>query len=595
MGIPNHNLDTLEQQRRMLEDNILQLQKSLYHWRTWEAEYDSLREGIRNLNDNATTEDFLSISREHGGTLVNEEEMQVILSSRQGITRSRGHVVDLLGRRIDYVKQNVATIEKKLRAAEDQLSALDSRVPIEKGQDFPMSEIVEELDEDGNVISSSVNMPGDQAPQLLEVLKKAGVEDIPDDAGKDKSDATGDTTTDMNTWVECEGNIGQDITPDSRKTAPETNGATEQDNMDIIRPVSLVTPEDRKEPPVTDVDESTENAKLRREMLQYGIHEVGAIVAELELDEDASDVSIDEEYDYDYDTDNDENEDEFGRSYPVLTEEYHQQMRDLEAKLNARGIWNMGKETQSLPAEVRQELENPPADTDQQPTDGVESPIKEKKPKKRVAFAEDLDIAPAPKPPAAEKIRPSQSNVQVLSDSIVERTERTQEPRATATDAPKKTSRFRSARSATSDDTTTGSIASTTSQFAQVRTTRKQTNTAPSATPPPLFPATPNEPKPFSTPITDNTETPSTPRPPEGKTLADKLIEREITPGAASAPEPDELDEEMHRREIASEFYKMRNRMIHQNGGFVDAEEQDVPIETDGPKRVSKFKAARMR
>src|SRR5690606_23691527 len=34
--------------------------------------------------------------------------------------------------------------------------------------------------------------------------------------------------------------------------------------------------------PVTDVDEPPEDAKLRREMLAYGLNEVGAVVAELE-------------------------------------------------------------------------------------------------------------------------------------------------------------------------------------------------------------------------------------------------------------------------------------------------------------------------
>ena len=63
------------------------------------------------------------------------------------------------------------------------------------------------------------------------------------------------------------------------------------------------------------------------------------------------------------------------------------------------------------------------------------------------------------------------------------------------------------------------------------------------------------------------------------------------------APEPDELNDEIHSREIASEFYKMRNRMIQNNGGFVNNEERAVqPIEPEDPReRVSKFKAARMR
>ncbi|KAH3218991.1 hypothetical protein KXV86_009210, partial [Aspergillus fumigatus] len=81
-----------------------------------------------------------------------------------------------------------------------------------------------------------------------------------------------------------------------------------------------------------------------------------------------------------------------------------------------------------------------------------------------------------------------------------------------------------------------------------------------------------------------------------GKVLADTLVERTVSEGAAVAPEPDELDEQLHRKEIATEFYRMRNRKIQQNGGFLDDEPEMVPIDTDeAPKRVSKFKAARMR
>jgi unconventional prefoldin RPB5 interactor 1 len=38
-----------------------------------------------------------------------------------------------------------------------------------------MQEIMEELDENGNVVSSKINTPGNEASELLDVLKKAGV------------------------------------------------------------------------------------------------------------------------------------------------------------------------------------------------------------------------------------------------------------------------------------------------------------------------------------------------------------------------------------------------------------------------------------
>lgn len=605
MGVPS-NFDSIEQRRLALEDNILQLQKSLYHWRTWEAEYDGLREEVSELPEDASTDDFLAVGRDFGGSLVNEEEVWKIIGS-QGITRSRGQVVDLLGRRIDYVKQNVATMEKRLRAAEDELFALDSRdqrASENGGAGFPVREIMEELDEEGNVISSSVNTPGDQASELLETLRKAGVENIPENA------TTNGASTEANSSAAEEENKDTDGTPSQPRDdtnghppvlapAPaDTNGTTEPSDVDLSQPISLVTPEDRKEPPITDVEESPEDARLRREMLQYGIDEVGAIVAELEMDEDGSDITVDEE-DYEFGTD-DEEEDEFGRSRTVLSEEYHQQMRELEAKLNARGMWNMGKDTQTFPEEVRQEIEQPSSAPDAQPQEEVDGSSKGKKPKKRVAFANELDIAPATEtsevPVAEKKALPPQADVPVLSESIVERTDRPQTTPTTTADGPPKVSKFRSARSAVSSNGSEGQASaqstSKPSKFAESRFARKQANAIPSTTPPQLFPATPQGPKPFSTPIADTPQS-SAPRPPEGKTLADNLVEREVKPGAA-APEPDELDEEIHRREIATEFYKARNRMIQQQGGFTGEQEVE-PLDTEDQPRISKFRAARMR
>ncbi|KAJ5811960.1 hypothetical protein N7474_008261 [Penicillium riverlandense] len=600
MGVSNADLDALEEQRLTLEDNILKLQKSLYHWRTWEAEYDGLREEISNLPNDALAEEVLAVGREFGGTLVNEEEVRVILGGKDGLTRSRTQVVDILGRRIDYVKQNIGTMEKRLRAAEDELDGLDDngQASAQGETSFPMSEIMEELDEEGRVISSSVNTPGDDAPQLWDALKKAGVRDIPDGTAGETG-ATGGSSAVRESVAQAPAQSAADpeIATHDPHSAPEESSTNVDDEVDLSRPVSLVTEEDRKQPPVSNVNESTEDAKLRREMFQYGIDEVGAIVAELEMDEDASDVSVDE--DYEYQTDDDDDEDEFGRSYPVLSEDYHQQMRELEAKLNARGMWNMGKDSQSLPADVREEVDTQAVEQSGPVNGSVDEPVKEKKPKKRVAFADDLDIAPAPNPPVAEKrTLPPLSDIPVLSDSIVERTDNPQDTRPAATEAPKKVSRFKSARDAAPEsDVTDNTSTRKPSQFAEYRGPRKQTNAAPSSVPPPLFPATPKEPKPFSTPITDISNIPSAPQPPEGKTLADKLVERDVTPGSAAAPEGEELDEEIHRREIATEFYKARNRLVHQNGGFVNDDEQEmIPIEDeDPPKRISKFRAARMR
>ncbi|KAJ5895117.1 hypothetical protein N7495_006808 [Penicillium taxi] len=600
MGVPQHSFDLLEERRLELEDNILQLQKSLYYWRTWEAEYDELREEISDLHDYATIQDIATVGKEFGGSLVDAKEVKEILEYK-GAPRSRVQIVNLLGRRIDYVKQNVATMEKRFRAAEDELYAFneDDQARIIEGTSFPMREILEELDEDGEVISSTIKTPGEQAPELLELLKKAGVDDIPDTTEAATSDIkpaaavpeVKDDTPDVATHPEPQTN------QTTNEQAPTSNTIVSPIVVepDLDQPVSLVTDDERSQEPVTNAEETVYEAALRREMFQYGINEIGAIVAELELDEDGSEFSVEDE--------TDEEDDDFGRSHVVLSDEYIQQMRELEAKLNARGMSNMGKDTQTFPEEVRQEIETSAAAETSEPVETAPDSINGKKAKKRVAFADDLDIAPTTESPAVAetKMLPPQAQVQVLLESIVERTDQKPEIQGPSTVAPKKVSRFKSARSSEISAKPTGGpsteAAVKPSKVSETVTVRKLINAVPSATPPALFPATPNEPKPFSTPITENfeDENPSVAHPPEGMTLADNLVEREFAPGAARAPEPNELDPEIHRREIASEFYQIRNRMIKNKGGFVNDDEAEmVPIDIEDKPRVSKFKAARM-
>ncbi|KAL4804255.1 Prefoldin subunit-domain-containing protein [Aspergillus unguis] len=606
MGVPDNNIDGLERQRLELESNILQLQQSLYHWRTWEAEYEGLKEEIGHLDDDATTEEFLRVRHNFGGTFVNEDEFRMIIGEKQGLQRTKQQVIGLVSRRIDYVRDNVASIEKRLRAAETQMEALDAAEsqPLGPTEDFPMREIIEELDEDDQLISGTTTTPGNEASSLLDILKKAGVKDIPDLPTPDGPAATEPSSEPTEE--------GQSSKPDKEEGENDAGKASRLESVSsesngVSLPVSDAsnTPADtEREVPVVDVDESPEDAQLRREMLRYGLDEVGAVVAELELDDGASDISVDEDYDpypYDDDEEEEEEEDEYGRSIrPALDEDYHQQMRELEAKLNARGMWNVGKDSASLPTNMKEDLEQPSrVKIEKDLGSSAEQPAAPTKPKKKVAFAEDLDIAPAPQPPSAnsEKPAPREPEVPVLSDSIVER--KTVEEGAGSADAPvpKKTSRFKTARGmAGTIDPNPAAAPSDGTKTSKFASQRKTASLAPTPSMP-LFPATPAEPKPFSQPITDVTEKPPSSAETKGKSkiLADTLIERDVSKGSATAPEPDELDEELHRKQIATEFHQMRNRMAKQNGGSLDEEPEMVPVETEEPpKRISKFRAARM-
>ena len=498
--------DDLEKQRQELEKNIQRLQESLYRWRLWEAEYDGLREEINSLDDDEPSrDDYFQAARNFGGTLADDEKQLDSLlrggKSNNGSSslslRSKRQVDNVLSRRIDYTQQNVASLEKMLRAAEDKLDSVDMGLSqqaantgdhqngkkVDGGGDLPAIEIFEQLDDQDRVISGSTSTPGSKAPELLEILKKVGVENIPDHHTRNDGQRVIDLDNDG-------GVMGQDASPvevDTKDADGKVDNVLLHDGPDGGSHQSTSNDDgfeqeaaQYREAIIRD-DESPKDAKLRREMLDYslkhGLLDNGAVVAELELDEDGDDMSIDDDDDDDddddeagsyygdgsEDSDNDEHdygeEDEYGRSTgPILTSEYHERMRELERRLNARGMWNVGKDTRSPAADaVHDGLES----------SGGSMPASQKKKGKKVSFAQDLDIAPSsssssPPPPTPT---PSQSTlptdmrklardepiVPVVSDSVVERSgqEEVGEGKSNTAEMappPKRMSRFKSAR-----------------------------------------------------------------------------------------------------------------------------------------------------
>ncbi|KAK2803046.1 hypothetical protein FQN50_007127 [Emmonsiellopsis sp. PD_5] len=633
MAQPNDTLANLERQRLQLEQSISELRKSLYNWRLWDAEYDELKTEIAALDQDATNNDFLKIGREFGGALVNEDEIKVLLGLKQGVTRTQQQVGDAISRRRDYVQQNVSLLEKRIAAAEKKLDAMlvveHPSALNEEG--LPITDIVEELDEEDRIISSSTKTTGESAPEILEVLKKAGIEKLENEKAGEAHQKQPEETrvpqtqpsmvVDRITPVDEEQISKEDSTKEPGSSASTVQPATltssatsvgdSVSNIPAIgskysdHSTSSETDHDDDTTMATEIDESPEDAALRREMLQYGLEEVGAVVAELELEESGSEFSIEDE-DYMMGDEDDEDEDEHGRSTRrMIDDDYRRQMLELEKKLNARGIQNIGRDTSILPQEVREELEKPPAAMENVP----EVPdAKATKKKKKVAFADTLDIAPepsaaAPSPPIQkQEHRVESPSVPVIQEAIVERTqEEKSEPAPEQAPPKKKVSRFKSARKAAEPTNFESTPSFSTSQ------PRSHLHSNGPALP--LFPAKPSQPKPFSQPIIDPDQ-PSqqpprnrAPFPPESKTLADKLVEREVSHESVTPPDPDELDENLHRQEIATEFYKIRNRKIQQEGGFMREDEETegiVPLDNEGEsgepvKRVSRFMAARMK
>ncbi|KAF8863110.1 hypothetical protein BDZ45DRAFT_645393 [Acephala macrosclerotiorum] len=604
----------LERHRQLLEENIEKLQKSMHHWQMWEAEYEGLKEEI--LETEPNQEQLLAIADSYEGELLTKKEIEELLGAPP---RPAAQVVNLLDRRIDYVEQNVRTIQKQIETANNKLAAASiiSAPEIRNEEGLPMTEIIEELDEDGNVIASRTTTPGDARPQLLEVLEKAGVKDMPDESdlgisGNSPSPSTLKTITNPESKPEPLKDTAKSPkdTPKPRKNAtkpkkkgvafsedtklgPEPQKSHTAKRVEEIMKLAKQSEEKPPKPPIIPTNESTEDAALRREMLQYSMSEVGAVVAELELEE-GSDWS---DEDYEDGTSDTDDEDAFGRSTgKIIDDELRQRMVELEERLGARAMQNVGKDVPAPEYNIVQEGIGRVTINDHDDTkpkshpskDNLTSSTKKDRPqekgaadtsaKKSVSFSEDLDISPAPAPvPTA--LNPESKRLMAPVSDIVERTTPAQTVSA-PTLTPKKTSRFKASRAPTgpTGHVLNGPLASSSLS---------------------LQPATPSTPKPFSSPIQFNPAIDTThtvPTGPKNAILANKIVERDVALDTNAAP-PNEMDSHLLNQEVATEYHKMRNRMIQKQGGFMKEEESEiVPFteEEGGPKKISRFKAARL-
>ncbi|OAP55087.1 hypothetical protein AYL99_10787 [Fonsecaea erecta] len=573
-------LARVELQRVELENNIAKLRKSLRHWQTLEIDYEGLKEEFLGVSENASADECLEAARDFKPEVIDEKELQELLRDRNSRPRQPPQLVDLLSKRIDYVIRNIETIRKQLSDAEKKRNALLlAEEPDHRDEaGLPLAEITEELDDSGRVISSKVETPGADAPQLIDVLKRAGVQDL--------QETNGTITKAKPPPIDVEVPASYHEEDGEEKSYPNNRPMT--GTAHEAKPPTDIFP--------TNPTDTEAEAQLRREMLEYsrGLDEVGAIVAELELEENASDLSYDEneddltfdsEMDLDEDLEEDESEDESGKSkHPLsLPRGYQKKMEELQEKL---GLKNIGPQPEiEATIEQVQHAERPPAaeaarkaaiarhDRSKKgnlkpalsKSAEVDNSIKEKRHKKKVAFSTDLDIAPE-KPAASETLMPGQpplNNTQKpklrpIKDSVIERvTEDEQELAAPAPPAPKaaKQSRFKAAR---------GSL-----------------------------PQTPKIASPMTFPTDSITDEDSSPHP-SSTIVSAQLVERP-SPKVPKAPAPNDFSVEDHRREIAMEYQQHRMKRIHsQDGGFLgNSEDGEItPLEDENGRRVSRFKAA---
>ncbi|KAI0601592.1 Prefoldin subunit-domain-containing protein [Biscogniauxia sp. FL1348] len=596
----------LERHRQKLEEHVDKLIIALDEWRQWKAEYETLRADVKALPSSATRTDLTRTREDYEGELVNEKELIDIFG--RGDSRKRDQIISTLTNRIDYVTRNIDTLTKQLEAAENKLAT--ARVvsnPDATDEDgLPITEIVEELDENDNVISYNLRRPGDNQPQLLEALRKAGIKDLPSGDSEPVADTASETSQD------AEPAASNDVKsippppqlgtkpaeePKESKPAPKKKGvkfsedtkpAEEERPSETAKKLDEILRKAEEQQniisdPVRPADDSPEDAAMREDMIRYNKEtmefEMAPIVAELQLEEGSTDGDFDsDDYDYDYDDDDDDDEDQWGRSKSgVVDDEWKLQMLELKERLSkhtfnhpkpAKGGEEEddsdGDETKEGIGRIVVRHENPAVSqeniADKPVSNGAtENPTATSEGKKSVRFAQTLDIAEEPVA-VSEAQQPKQPEVNPISDVMERTTSTTSRPSKPTTDAPmKKPSRFRASRT---PDAAAAAAAKVPALAIAPERPVDQTRYAPSG--------------------------------PEGRTLAASVLERAP---AAEAREPDELDANLLQQQVAVEYHKMRNRFIHRQGGFMKEDEnpiQPLDEEEGGPRRVSRFKAARL-
>lgn len=596
--------------------------------------------------------------------------MKELLGAKLGIKRSRNQTIKAIGDRIEYVDKNIKTVEKKLGQEEGKLEkVLIVSYPGEKMEDgLPLMAIEEELDEDGNVINATVN--GKNADDEVRNIDTSALGDF--EKFIDDSHKLPETTP----------------TPAEKKEAePVKSTATKEDVSEAVKERAPPAPapaqsSDGKNSRITelpDVDsdeeefmkhetggfvkvvsdpeipesqwpdhipgETSEEAELRKEMLQYNMSEIGHVVAELNLEEDGDYYGY-ESYSDDEDSEESEEEDEYGRTTKkVVSENYRREMEELQQMLKEREE-KLAEKAEKTKNKEKLPLPKPQPEAPMKPA--TKTTTSDKSAKKGVRFAEELDISPppaqfpaAPQPPITGTASFTSANLSDIAPAdddalpyLTELMARTgmynagpHEPIFASPEAveaeewklkEKTPSVFKkestTAATAVAEKLTT---APAPANKATPASTVAETVLERAPTTAPVAPSLPQPPKKRSRfraaravpePESDDEDKPPQPL------MSSTIVEH--PPSKTSAlrqKKPSELDPDIHRKEVAERMVQLRGKMAARNGGYtqqIEDEEEElrrndgvVPIDENGEeigkesggKKVSRFKQARLK
>ncbi|CCC08530.1 hypothetical protein SMACR_05774 [Sordaria macrospora] len=595
MTASRDHLADLDRHMQLLEGKVNQLHASLTHWQQTYFEYAALKEEVDSLpKDPSPRTELDRIRRDYDGTLITKKEINEIFGEKD--LKEADQISNVLGRRLDYVEKNVDTLTKLVETEENKLAAAKVIANPDGGTDeetgLPITDIIEELDEEDNVVQYRLQSGGEVSKRVEEALKRAGVEKLPETEADLSQSQTVSSTTKEKPVVEQQpaaavsASAASATASESSSTAPttpstssaksvtfadDTNSAdqlptTAEELKELMQKVKEQEAMDMSKA-VRPEDEPEDESQLRADMLQYMQEELHPIVAELEIDEGSTEDEYADwdEYEEELEEEDDDDEDEFGRSkHSVITSDYIQRMQELEKRLGFKSAFT-----------VERQKPQQPDDEDRKDAGGGYITVSKgkAKEKKGVRFATELDIAPEEETQWAVKSKPGTPKVPLVNPigDIVEHGAAVSAPivheqELEEPEPPKRVSRFKKERAST------GKAA------------------APAVASPP--------PGPLQLPqrFRESHSTPPTePTPPEDQILANQVVERSVS----SAPqEPDDMDDELLYRAAAVEYNRLRNRMIQKEGGFMKPEEEQpiVPLDEEegGPPRMSRFKAARL-
>ncbi|KAK4230690.1 Prefoldin subunit-domain-containing protein [Podospora fimiseda] len=602
MAQPKDHLSDLDRHVQLLEGKVNQLRASLSHWQQWYLEYSSLKEEIEELpKETPPQEELRRIRRDFDGRVLTPKELDEIIGKPD--LRDVNQIIGILSRRLDYVEKNIDTLGKQLQTEENRLAAAsvvaNPDTPNDEESGLPITDIIEELDEDDNVVNYRLQSGRDIAPKVVDALKKAGLEekDIPEsEAENNKPQETTPVVTDRKGKGKAVENqakldtssttralnpVTNDSSPTIKKTVSFAEDTKPGHGEEVEQPMSRAAQQLEelmkfaKEQEAIDMStavmpesESEEDRQLRREMLAYSMSEIGPVVAELQLEEgdfDDDDDDDDDDQSWDMYSDEDDDEDDLGRSkHSVLNSDYIARMQELEKRLGVQSAFTVDRSQSQPPKKAIEGIGKIAVVKDVVSETPAAAPkVKERK---SVSFSTTLDIAPDTVSKPAPPVKSAKPKVDPIGD-VVEKTADVQLAEAPEP-APKRVSRFKKERALG----------------------------VPIAAP--AGGLVPPGPLQLSTKFVQNQGViPTEPTPPEDLAIAPAVVER-VTP--TEVPEPDDMDNVLLYQAAAVEYNEKRNRLIQQQGGFAEREFADpdgrVPLDEElgGPKKMSKFKAARL-